>query len=84
VLKQNYPNPFRSSTNISFSIPAKSYVSLKIYDRLGREVATVFSGETAAGQYTREWDAANIPGGIYYYRLQAGSSSETKKLILLR
>jgi photosystem II stability/assembly factor-like uncharacterized protein len=84
ALKQNYPNPFRSSTNISFSIPAKSFVSLKIYDRLGREVATIFSEEMSAGQYTRKWDAANISGGIYFYRLQSGSWSETKKLTLLR
>lgn len=84
ALKQNYPNPFSSTTNISFSIPSKSFVSLKIYDRLGREVATVFSEEIAAGQYTRKWDASNVSDGIYFYRLQAGSCSETKKLILVR
>ena len=83
ALKQNYPNPFKTSTNISFSIPTESYVSLKIYDRMGREVATIFSEESSAGYYTREWNAANIPGGIYFYRLQAGSFSETKKLIVL-
>ena len=84
TLNQNYPNPFNPSTNISFSIPSKSFVSLKIYDRLGREVATIFSEEISAGYYTRKWNAANIPGGIYFYRLKAGSFTETKKLILLR
>ena len=84
TLNENYPNPFNSSTNISFTIPSKSFVSLKIYDRLGREVATIFSEEIAAGYYTRKWNAANIPSGIYFYRLKAGSFTETKKLILLR
>jgi len=83
-LKQNYPNPFNPSTNISFSIPSKSFVSLKIYDRFGREVATIFSEEISAGYYTRKWNAANISSGIYFYRLQSGSYTETKKLILLR
>jgi len=84
TLKQNYPNPFNASTNISFSIPSKSFVSLKIYDLQGREVATIFSEEISAGYYTRKWNAANTSSGIYFYRLQAGSYSETKKLILLR
>lgn len=83
TLKQNYPNPFNSSTNISFSIPSKSFVSLKIYDRLGREVTTIFSEEVPAGNYTQKWDAANAPSGIYFYRLEVGSFAETKKLILL-
>jgi hypothetical protein len=84
TLKQNYPNPFNSSTNISFNIPYKSFVSLKIYDRLGREVATLCSEEIPAGYYTRKWNAANVSSGIYFYRLQTGTFTETKKLILLR
>jgi len=83
-LKQNYPNPFNQSTTISFSIPSKSFVSLKIYDLQGREVATIFSEEIPAGDYTRQWDATDLSSGIYFYRLQAGSYSEAKKLILLR
>jgi len=82
-LKQNYPNPFHSSTTISFTIPSKSFVSLKIYDQLGREAATILSEEISAGNYTRRWDAANLSSGIYFYRLQAGSWSEAKKLVLL-
>lgn len=83
TLMQNYPNPFNTSTNISFSIPTKTFVSLKIYDRLGREVETIFSEEIPVGHYSRKWNAANVPSGIYFYRLQAGSFAETKKLILL-
>jgi photosystem II stability/assembly factor-like uncharacterized protein len=83
TLKQNYPNPFYTSTNISFNIPTQSFVSLKIYDRLGREVATIFSEEIPAGHYTHEWNATDVPSGIYFYRLEAGSFAETKKLILL-
>ncbi len=83
-LLQNYPNPFNPSTNISFSIPTKSFVSLRVFDLIGREVATIVSEEMSAGSYTKQWIAANMSSGIYFYRLQAGSYSETKKLILLK
>jgi len=83
-LEQNYPNPFNTTTNISFSIPSKSFVSLKIYNLQGREVATIISEEIPAGNYTRKWNAADLSSGIYFYRLQAGSYSESKKLILLK
>jgi hypothetical protein len=85
ALNQNYPNPFNPTTNISFSIPSKSFVSLKVFDLLGREVATLVSEEMLAGNHSRQWNAINIPSGVYFYRLQAGSSyNETKKLILLK
>jgi len=83
-LYQNYPNPFNPSTNISFTLPVKSFVSLKIFDLSGREIATIVSEELSAGNYTRQWDAANMPSGVYFYRLKAGSFTETKKLILVR
>jgi len=83
-LSQNYPNPFNPTTTISFSLPTKSFVSLKVFDILGRDVATIFSGELPAGTCTRQWNAANMASGVYYYRLQAGSYSETKKLVLLK
>jgi lysophospholipase L1-like esterase len=79
-----YPNPFNPSTTISFSIPEKSYVSLKIIDVTGRDVATLVSGQLSAGFHTRQWDAANMPSGIYFYRLQIGSSIQTRKLVLLK
>jgi hypothetical protein len=83
-LRQNYPNPFNPTTTISFSLPSKSFVALKVFDVLGREVVTIISEELLAGSYTRHWNASNIASGIYYYRLQAGSFIETKKLVLLR
>ncbi len=83
-LQQNYPNPFNPSTTISFSLPSQSFVSLRIFDLLGREVATIVSEEMSAGNYSKRWNAANISSGIYFYRLQAGTLTETKKLLLLR
>jgi len=83
-LSQNYPNPFNPATTIYFSIPLNSFVSLKIYDDLGREVSILVSENLSAGIYARRWNAKNLPSGIYFYRLQAGSFSETKKLILLK
>jgi hypothetical protein len=83
-LGQNYPNPFNSSTTISFSLPSKSYVLLKVFDMMGREVATLVNEELAPGNHSRQWNASNIPRGIYFYRLQSGSFTETKKLLLSR
>jgi len=83
-LSQNYPNPFNPATTISFALPSRSLVSLKVFDILGREVSTIVSGELQAGSYTRQWNASNMASGVYFYRLQAGSFSETKKLLLLK
>lgn len=83
-LAQNYPNPFNPSTTISFSIPNESHVTLKIYDVLGREVATLVNGNFKAGGYTKTWNATSVSSGIYFYRLEAGNYSETKKLNLIK
>jgi photosystem II stability/assembly factor-like uncharacterized protein len=83
-LEQNYPNPFNPVTNLSFSIPKRSFVSVKVYDLLGREVSTIISEEMSAGIYTKQWNAVGFPSGVYFYRLQAGSYIETKKLVLLK
>jgi hypothetical protein len=91
-LDQNYPNPFNPATRISFSLPSESIVSLKVFDALGREVSILLADELPAGSYARQWNAAALPGGVYFYRLvadaipsgQAGSFTETKKLLLLR
>jgi len=83
-LDQNYPNPFNPSTTISFSLPSRSMVSLKIFDALGREVAALLEEELAAGTYTRRWSAAGLPSGVYFYKLQAGSFTQTRKLLLLK
>lgn len=84
TLEQNYPNPFNPSTTISFYLPSKSFVSIKVFDVIGRVVATIVSQEMSAGKYSKQWNAANISSGIYFYRLQADSYSETKKLLLLK
>ncbi|MGD1046848.1 MAG: T9SS type A sorting domain-containing protein [Bacteroidota bacterium] len=83
-LNQNYPNPFNPSTTVSFSLPSKSFVSLKVFDIMGRDVATLVSEQMSKGTYSRHWNAANMSSGIYFYRLQVGSLIETKKLILLK
>ena len=84
ALRQNFPNPFNPTTSISFALPTRSFVSLKVFDVLGREVSTIVCGELQAGTYTRQWNAANLASGVYFYRLQAGTYSDTKKLLLLR
>jgi sugar lactone lactonase YvrE len=84
ALSQNYPNPFNPSTTITFSLQSKTFVSLKIFDMLGREVAVLVNEQKPAGNYTRQWNAATMTSGVYFYRLQAGTYTETKKLVLLR
>ncbi|MFH0735104.1 MAG: T9SS type A sorting domain-containing protein [bacterium] len=81
-LDQNYPNPFNPTTTISFSLPIKSSVTLKIYDALGKEVASLINEELQPGTYQKQWSAGNFASGVYFYRLLAGKFSETKKLIL--
>ena len=83
-LDQNYPNPFNPATTISFSLPSQSFVTLKVFDLVGREQATIVSEEMSAGDHSRQWNAEGLPSGVYFYRMQAGSFNETKKLILLR
>jgi hypothetical protein len=83
-LDQNYPNPFNPSTTIQFSLPSQSFVTLKVFDALGREVSNLIAEEVPAGTYSRHWDAAALPSGVYLYRLQAGRYAETRKMILLR
>ena len=83
-LDQNYPNPFNPTTNIRYSIPSSSFVSLKVFDMLGQEVATLYNGHQDAGNYVADFDAASLANGTYYYTLTAGSYSETKKMLLLK
>ena len=84
VLEQNYPNPFNPATRITFCIPDKKLVTLKIFDLLGREIVVLVNGQTQAGVHSVYWNAVGFPSGIYFYRLQAGSFIETKKLVLLK
>jgi hypothetical protein len=84
ALEQNYPNPFNPSTRIDFSLAVDSKVSLKVFDVLGQEVATLINSDLVAGSHNVEFSAANINSGVYFYILQAGDNVETKKMVLLR
>lgn len=83
-LDQNYPNPFNPVTTISFKIASRSFVSLRIFDALGREATTLVSEELNVGKYVRQWDASGFASGVYLCRLNAGTVSVSKKFILLR
>jgi hypothetical protein len=83
-LGQNYPNPFNPRTTLQFQVPRRSFVSLKVFDLLGRELATLLNEERLAGTYKVTWDASKLPSGVYFYRLRAGDFVETKKMVLAK
>ena len=83
-LQQNFPNPFNPATTIKYSIPKNSYITLKIYDVLGGEVKTLIKEEKSAGTYELNWNAANLPSGVYFYQLKADEYTAVKKMILLK
>jgi hypothetical protein len=83
-LEQNFPNPFNSSTAISFQIPTDSYVTLRVYDTAGRLVTLPVSGWRQAGSHEVIWEAKNLPSGIYFCRLQTGEHHAVKKMLLLK
>ena len=83
-LSQNYPNPFNPTTTISFHLPQRSFVTLRVFDIMGREISTIILEELPSGNYTKQWNASALSSGVYFYRLQAGSFTETKKLVLLK
>jgi hypothetical protein len=83
-LFNNYPNPFNGATLIQFDLPAAGFVSLKILDPLGRELATLVDQQLDGGQYSFQWDGTIFASGVYFYRLQAAGYAETKKMILLK
>lgn len=84
VLHQNYPNPFNPVTKITFDIPKSSFTEIKVYDNLGREVATLISQQLKPGSYETEWNASNYPSGVYYYKLVSSDFSTTKKMVLVK
>ena len=84
TLEQNYPNPFNPSTSISYSIPTSSFVSLKVYDILGNEVATLVNQTQAAGNYKISFDASNLSNGVYLYSIKADNFSDVKKMIFMK
>ncbi len=83
-LSQNYPNPFNPTTNITYSVPQSGQVSLKVFNTLGQEVATIFNGYQAAGNYAAIFDGSKLTSGVYFYRLQSDNVSITKKFILMK
>ena len=83
-LSQNYPNPFNPTTKITYQIPDAGFVTIKIYDILGREVATIVNSEKLTGKYDVSFNATNLTSGIYFYKLQAGNFTAIKKLMLLK
>ena len=83
-LSDNYPNPFNPSTTISYQLKANSFVSLKVFDLLGREVKTLINEEKSAGSYSLNFSAIGLPSGVYFYKLTAGNFSETKKMTVMK
>jgi len=83
-LDQNYPNPFNPTTKIRFIIPNNEFVTMNVYNILGKEITTIVSKELEAGEYEVEFNASTIPSGIYFYELNAGNNSLKKKMVLLR
>ena len=83
-LSQNYPNPFNPSTNIQYAISSRQLVTIKVYDILGNELATLVNEEKPAGSYKVIWNAFNFPSGVYFYQIKAGDFIQTKKMILLK
>jgi len=83
-LQQNYPNPFNPTTTIKYQIPELSFVILKVYDVLGNEIETLVNKEKAVGNYEVNFNAASLPSGVYFYRLQAGNFVDIKKMVLLK
>jgi hypothetical protein len=86
ALSQNYPNPFNPTTSINYQLPIgnSQLTVLKVYDVLGQEVVTLVNEVNPPGGYVVQWDASNVPSGLYFYRLMAGSFSETRKMVLVK
>ena len=83
-LSQNYPNPFNPITKISYELRVTSYVSLKVYDMLGKGVAVLVNQKQNGGRYEVEFDGSNLPSGVYYYKIKAGNFEQVKKMMLVK
>ena len=81
-LRPNYPNPFNPRTTINYTTPQKGYVSLKVFNVLGKEISTLVNEDKSAGSYSCEWDAKGLPSGIYFYQLKSNSYINTKKMVM--
>ena len=88
-LKQNFPNPFNPTTTISYNVPDQSYVSVKVYDILGRHMTTLVDGTVSAGNHSVVWNATDMNGnvvsaGVYFYTIESGSFRETKRMLFMK
>jgi ligand-binding sensor domain-containing protein len=83
-LEQNYPNPFNPTTTIRYGLPSRSHVTLSVYNTLGQQLGVLVNGDIDPGNHEVTFDGSNLPSGVYFYRLQAGSYIQTKKLLILR
>jgi photosystem II stability/assembly factor-like uncharacterized protein len=83
-ISQNYPNPFNPVTNIKFDIPKSGFVNITVYDLLGREVTKLVNERMQPGSYNVDWDASNYPSGVYFYKLESGDFSESRRMVLLK
>ena len=83
-LFNNYPNPFNPTTIIEYSVVSNEYVSLKVYDMLGKEITTLVNEQKSAGKYKVNFDASSLASGVYIYKLTAGNFSDSKKMVLTK
>jgi hypothetical protein len=84
ALRQNYPNPFNPTTTVDFTLKSAEFVTLTVFDLLGREVAVLLRGQKAAGTYSVRFEGAALASGMYFCRLEAGKYTATRKMLLLR
>jgi len=89
ILNQNYPNPFNPGTNIEYQLPEAAYVSIEVFNILGQKVKTLVSEQKEAGYHQARWDGESdsgrdVPSGVYFYRMNAGSFSQTMKMVMLK
>lgn len=83
-LSQNYPNPFNPTTNVKFQIPNSGFVKLIVYDLIGKEIQSLVNQQLSPGTYEVDFDGSNLPSGVYYYKLESDSYTETKKMVLIK
>jgi flagellar hook assembly protein FlgD len=84
ALAQNYPNPFNPATTINYQLSVNSFVSVKVYDELGREVARLVNGDQSAGSHSVRWDGENFSSGVYFYDVSAGNYHAVRKMVLMK
>jgi len=84
VLEQNYPNPFNPTTVISYQLPVTSHVTLKVYNVLGKEVATLVNGTKEAGSHTEQFNASHLSSGMYFFKLTTNQFSSTRKMVMMK